>query len=56
LWPLTPWHDVSWTGASIKAVLTGGLLALLSIVGYGSPTFLWREVMALRGRLRPTST
>lgn len=56
LWPLTPLHDVSWSGAMIKAALAGGLLALLSIVGYGSPTFLWREVVALRGRLRPTST
>ena len=51
LWPLTPLHEVSWFGAVIKATMAGALLIMLSVVGYGSPTFLWREVVALRARL-----
>ena len=52
LWPLAPQHEVSWPGFAIKAAMACSLLALLSIVGYGTPMFLWHEVAALRARLR----
>ena len=48
LWPLAPWHEVSWAHFGAKLGLSVAVGVVLCTVAYGSPWFLLRELRRLR--------